>query len=129
VMLSTASARSARLWSFSAIASLRRETKAIIGIASALTMRPGSENSAPVRVQSFQPASASPNAYSRIRGRFESSFRRVARQGKTFSSMKRRRLSASRENTSLSSSNSSGWCSTYAHQRCVSSRNASIAVS
>jgi hypothetical protein len=50
VMLSTASALSARLPSVSARASLRRERKYIIGTASTHRMRPGSENSAPIRV-------------------------------------------------------------------------------
>src|SRR6516162_2400171 len=46
VMLSTASARKARLPSASAICNLRRDRSHMIGIAARLTNRPGQENSA-----------------------------------------------------------------------------------
>ena len=56
VMLSMASARSARLPSASARRSLRRDRKYIVGMARALTIKAGRENSAPCCIHNFHPA-------------------------------------------------------------------------
>src|SRR5580704_14240132 len=56
VTASIASARNARLPSCAATASLRLASRYTIGIASAVTIRPGQENAAPSRCQRPQPA-------------------------------------------------------------------------
>ena len=58
VMLSTASARNARLPSASARRSLRRDGMYMIGIANTVMTRPGRENSAPCCVHNFHAAEA-----------------------------------------------------------------------
>jgi hypothetical protein len=53
-----ASVRSARLPSYCASVNLRRDRTYMIGMVRTPTKKPSNENSAPGRVQSFQPAAA-----------------------------------------------------------------------